>query len=136
MPPAFGRGLAFPAAGDILNTVTEEGPSAIPWEQVSAGASALAAHTRVAEMAARFLALVESWASPSTVLCAFRDPGAPEGVHLVPELTSGAVTAGAERALAKLFTEYPPDVLTRPTLLAPQEGPAGVKVRDTLVIPW
>jgi hypothetical protein len=117
--------------------VSEEGGlSAIPWEQVAAGASALGAGTRVTEMAARFLALVESWASPSAVLCAYRDASAAEGVRMVPELTSGAVTAAAERSLAKLFTDYPPDAITRPTLLAPAEGAAGMRVRDTLVIPW
>ena len=87
-------------------------------------------------MAARFLALVESWAAPSAVLCAYRDPAAPDGVRMVPELTSGAVSGTPERALAKLFAEHPPDSLTRPTLLGPAEGPTGFKVRDTLVIPW
>jgi predicted nucleic acid-binding Zn-ribbon protein len=114
----------------------EGGLSAIPWEQVAAGASALGAGTRITEMAARFLGLVESWASPSAVLCAYRDPSAPEGVRMVPELTSGSVTTAAERSLAKLFTDYPPDAITRPTLLAPAEGAAGMRVRDTLVIPW
>jgi hypothetical protein len=87
-------------------------------------------------MAARFLALVDSWASPSAVLCARRDPGSETGARMIPELTSGAVTAAAERALAKLFTDYPPGTLTRPTLVRPTEETSAFKVRDTLVVPW
>jgi predicted nucleic acid-binding Zn-ribbon protein len=117
--------------------VTEEGaPPAVPWEQVAAAASTLAAQARLADVAARFLALVESWAAPSAVLCAYRDPSAPEGVRMVAELTSGSVTPAAERSLGKLFTEYPADALTRPTLLGATEEAPGIKVRDTLVVPW
>jgi hypothetical protein len=116
--------------------VTEEDVPAVPWDQVAVAASALAAQARLADVAARFLALVESWGAPTAVLCAYRDPAAPEGVRMVPELTSGAVTPSAERALAKLFTEYPADALTRPTLLGATEEAAGIKVRDTLVVPW
>jgi hypothetical protein len=116
--------------------VTEEGVPAVPWEQIAAAASALAAQSRLADVAARFLALVEAWGAPTAVLCAYRDASAPEGVRMVPELTSGAVTPSAERALAKLFTEYPADALTRPTLLGATEEAAGIKVRDTLVVPW
>ncbi len=116
--------------------MTEEGVPVVPWEQVAAASSALAAQARLVDVAARFLALVESWGAPTAVLCAYRDPSAPEGVRMVPELTSGAVTPAAERALAKLFTEYPADALTRPTLLGATEEAAGIKVRDTLVVPW
>ena len=136
-----GRACSLPfrarsRTGILIVAVTEESVPAVPWDQVAAAASALAAQARLADMAARFLALVESWGAPTAVLCAYRDPSAPEGVRMVPELTSGAVTASAERALAKLFTEYPADALTRPTLLGATEEAAGIKVRDTLVVPW
>jgi hypothetical protein len=108
----------------------------IPWEQVAAGAAALSGERRLAGMAARFLALVDSWASPSAVLCALRDPASPEGARMVPELTSGSVTSAAERALARLFTDYPPGMLTRPTLVKPPEESTAFKVRDSLVVPW
>ena len=108
----------------------------IPWEQIAGGAAAVAAQTRLSEIAARFLALVESWASPSAVLCGYHENSAPENVHMVPELTSGTMTPAAERAFAKLFTDYPPGSLTRPTLIRPTEEAAGIKVRDTLVLPW
>ncbi len=108
----------------------------IPWEQIAGGAAALAAQTRLSEIAARFLALVESWASPSAVLCGYRASSAPEIVHMVPELTSGTLTPSAERAFAKLFADYPSGSLTRPTLVRPTEETAGFKVRDTLVLPW
>ncbi len=114
----------------------ETGHPAIPWEQVAAGAFDLASETHLAEMGARFLTLVRSWGAPSAVLCAFRDPATSEGFRMVPELTSGTVTAGAERALATLFAENPPGTLTRPTVIRPTEETPGFKVRDTLVVPW
>jgi CheY-like chemotaxis protein len=57
-------------------------------------------------------------------------------VRAVPELTTGTVTEAAQRALAKLFTDYPPGTLTRPTLVPPPEETAAFKVRDTLIVPW
>jgi len=117
--------------GDSETETTE-----IPWEQIAGGATALAAQSRLSEIAARFLALVESWAAPSAVLCGYRETAAPENVKMVPELTSGTMNPAAERAFAKLFTDYPPGSLTRPTLIRPNEEAAGIKVRDTLVLPW
>ena len=89
--------------GDAENEAAE-----IPWEQIAGGASALAARSRLSEIAARFLALVESWASPSAVLCGYRETSTPENVRMVPELTSGSMTPAAERAFVSTDSFHSP----------------------------
>jgi hypothetical protein len=108
----------------------------IPLQDVVSEALALAQEADTGAMAARFLARLQAWAAPSVVLGVVRDPAAETGWRVLPELTAGALPQGAERSLAKLFGEAPPDAPLRPTLVRPAEEVHGAKLRDTWVLPW
>lgn len=108
----------------------------IPFDEVSASALALAAAPDLPAMASRFLSKLQSWATPNLVVCVVKDAAADAGWRTIPELTSGAIPAGAERSLAKLLEESPPESLTRPLRVRPADDVPGFKVRDTWIVPW
>lgn len=108
----------------------------IPLQEIVAEALALAQETDSGAAATRFLARVQAWATPSVVLAAVRDAVTETGWRVLPELNAGPVPHGAERSLAKLFGEAPPQAPLRPTLVRPTEEVHGARVLDTWVLPW
>jgi len=103
-------------------------------DEAARAAQDLASRGEASRVAAGFLELIQSWAAPSAVLTAVRDPAAPAGWRLVASLCAGSLTLGVEKTLARL-AEDNPESLARPTLLRGEEVP-GVRVRDNVVVPW
>jgi uncharacterized coiled-coil DUF342 family protein len=86
-------------------------------------------------LVARFLEVVRTWAAPSAVLAAVRDPRSDSGWRLLPAVSVGSVPLGIERSLAGIVQDAP-ECTTRPTVLRPREDVAGVKPRDNWIVPW
>jgi hypothetical protein len=103
-------------------------------DETARAAAELAMRGDASRVAVGFLELVQSWAAPSAVLVALRDPEASAGWRLLPPLCAGSLTLGIERTLARLV-EDTPECLARPTVLRGDEVP-GIRVRDNLVVPW
>ena len=113
------------------------GRKAIHLDDVSAEMRAIAAEASQAEMARRFLAVLDTWAAPSAVLCLCKDATAESGWRIVSELTQGAVTPAFERSIVKLVEDSPPGSLTRPVSVRPRDEVSGtLKVRDNWLVPW
>jgi hypothetical protein len=106
----------------------------ISLEEVARAAQELSERPEPGRVAEGLLELVRRWAAPSAVLAAVRDSQAPSGLRLLPALTSGSVTLGIEKTLARLG-EDDPESLKRPTIVRGEEVP-GVRVRDNVVVPW
>jgi uncharacterized coiled-coil DUF342 family protein len=95
----------------------------------------LAAQPALPALVARFLELVRTWAAPSAVVAAARDPRSDSGWRLLPAVSVGSVPLGIERSLAGIVQDTP-ECLTRPTVLRPREDVPGVKPRDNWIVPW
>jgi len=113
-------------------------PGTLTVEEVASAALVVARERGLSAMAGRFLAVVQSWATPTLVACVEKDPRSEAGWRLHPGLTSGQLPPGFERSIAKLAEDAVGGAFARPTVVRPVEDlpPAGVKVRDNWVVPW
>jgi hypothetical protein len=113
-------------------------PGALTVEEIASAALVVARERDLAAMTSRLLAIVQSWATISLVACVEKDPRTDAGWRLHPGLTSGQLPRGFERSVAKLAEDGVAGGFTRPTVIRPVEDlpAAGVKVRDSWVVPW
>jgi hypothetical protein len=116
----------------------EETKPPIPLEEIRATALTVAGERDLASMSRRLGQVIHGWAAPSLVVCLRRDAGAEGGWRIIPELTSGQVSAGFERTFARQVDEAPAGALAQPLVVRPTEdlAAAGVKLRDNWIIPW
>jgi len=106
----------------------------LSFDEVAAAGLALAAERELPAVGRRLREIVESWASPSLVLCIKKDAAA-GGWRTIPELSWGAASPAVE-SLARMIEEAPPGSLARPTLLRTEVSAANVRPRDNVVVPW
>jgi hypothetical protein len=104
-------------------------------EAITLAALALGEEADPARRTARFLQIVEQWASPRLVLCLQRDDTVEGGLRVLPELSTGAAPPGFDRLLeAGESSEKSP--LSRPEVVRAGEQMAGVRARDNWLVPW
>ena len=104
-------------------------------EEVARAVLELTAESALEGFATRFLERLRTWAAPSAVLAAVRDPAAGSGWRLLPALSAGSGPLAAERSVRQLIEEMPED-LSRPSLVRPGHEIPGVRVRENCVVPW
>jgi hypothetical protein len=104
-------------------------------EDVAKAVLELTGERELAPLVARFLEKLRSWAAPSAVLAAVREPASDSGWRLLSALCSGSGPLGAERSVRQLVEDVP-EGLARPSLVRPAREVPGVRVRENCIVPW